>query len=338
MNDKVPPKVWESLKKINLKRFPRLDEPLAEKSTFKVGGTADLFAEPVDAEEFQALLRFAKDNNLPVFVLGGGANILISDKGVRGLVICTSKLDAFEGGAGQGSSTGKNADAPVAPNSDEASGHGRSIFEIGAGLPVSEASAKAADMGWGGLDFIYSMPGSFGGAVYMNARCYGSEIGDVLESVRYIDAETPDFAIKTLVPEPGQFSYKDTPFMKHAWYVVSAKLRFVKADPEKLWIRMKECQADRAAKGHFLAPCAGSVFKNNHAFGAPSGKIIDGLGLRGYSIGGAKVSDLHANIIINNGGAKASEIRQLMNEIHGRVLTETGFDLEAEVELIGEWD
>lgn len=286
-------------------------EPLAAHCTFRIGGPADILARPTDTAGLRALLAWARHESVPVFILGGGANILVADTGIRGLVVDMGGLNACR----------------IRPES--------LIMEAQAGLPVSDAAEFAAACGLGGLDFIYAMPGSVGGAVYMNARCYGSEIGDILESVDYLDAALEP---RTLVPERATFKYKDTPFQDQPWIITAARFRLAPADPAALVARMAELKADRTAKGHFAAPCAGSVFKNNHAFGQPSGKIIDSLGLRGFAIGGAKVSDAHANIFINSGGATARDMKALIDHVHDRVLAELGYDLEPEVVLAGDWD
>lgn len=309
-------KLRESIKKINLSPREadlRFDEPMAGHTTFKVGGPADLWARPRSLVALAKLTRWAADEGLPRFVLGGGANLLVSDAGIRGLTLDMGGLDGWHA---------------------EADDAGGAVLELQAGLPVSQAAARAADAGWAGLDFVYAMPGSVGGAVYMNARCYGAEIGDCLLSVDYLD-ET--LTSRTVRPERASFRYKDTPFMGKDWIITGARFALRPAQPDELWRRMRELEDDRRAKGHFLAPCAGSVFKNNHAFGEPSGKIIDGLGLRGAAVGGAKVSDAHANIIINAGGATAADIKALIDLVRARVLAERGFALEPEVVLAGAW-
>jgi UDP-N-acetylmuramate dehydrogenase len=307
-------KLRESIEKINLNPNSvtlRFNEPMKEHCTFRIGGPAELFARPLSVAALRALLAWARAEKVPVFVLGCGANILVADAGIRGLVLDMGGLDAcriLEDGL---------------------------TMEAQAGLDVSVAAELALSKGLGGLDFIYKMPGSIGGAVFMNARCYGSEIADILESVNYLDESGVEC---TMVPERASFRYKDTPFQKHPWVISSARFRLSPGDPAALRVRMDELAADRTAKGHFQAPCAGSVFKNNHAFGQPTGKIIDGLGLRGLRIGDAMVSDFHANIFINAGQATARDMRALIGAVHDRVLAATGFDLEPEVVMAGDWD
>jgi UDP-N-acetylmuramate dehydrogenase len=299
-------KEWTT--KINIDGELRENEPLSGHTTFQVGGPADLFARPRHAHDVAALLSVAHAEHIPWFVLGGGSNILVADAGIRGLVIDTTGLQ----GVGVSGTT----------------------LTVGAGLPMSDASAQAADHGLGGLDFIYSMPGSVGGAVWMNARCYGGEIYDVLRSVELVE---PDGRLTVYTPREADFDYKRSPFMSWPAIMTSVSFTLRTADRRALWDSMHAHEADRRAKGHFAAPCAGSVFKNNRAFGNPSGVIIDRLGLRGFRLGGAKVSDLHANIIVNTGSATARDIRALIEHVRSEVKRRLGFDLEREVLYVGDW-
>ena len=298
----------EWARKINIAGELRVDEPLAAHTTFRVGGPADLFARPADAGDVAALLAWANEHEVPWFALGGGSNILVSDRGVRGLVIDTTSLSGIrvEG----------------------------TTLTAGAGEPVSDVAAFAADRALAGLDFIYAMPGSTGGAVWMNARCYGGEISDVLAGVDLVEprGERGHYA-----PQTDDFGYKRSPFMSRAAIMTSVSFRLRPGEPEELWPAMRAHEADRRAKGHFAAPCAGSVFKNNRAFGRPSGAIIDSLGLRGHTIGRAKVSDLHANIVVNTGGATASEIRGVVEHVEQEVAARLGLTLEREVLYVGDW-
>lgn len=281
---------------------------MAGHTTFRVGGPADLFARPASARDVATLLRWAAEAAVPWFTLGGGSNILVADRGVRGLVIDTTAL----GGC---TVEGERVTA-------------------GAGAPISEVAACAAEAGLEGLDFIYAMPGSTGGAVWMNARCYGGEIVDALERVELVE---PDGSRGSYEPRSEDFGYKRSPFMNRPAIMTSVSFRLRPGKPESLWQSMREHEADRRAKGHFAAPCAGSVFKNNRAFGNPSGVIIDSLGLRGFAIGGAKVSDLHANIIVNTGSATAAEIRAVIEYVQAQVKDRLGHELEREVLYVGDW-
>lgn len=299
--------------KINIRGDVRYNEPMAGHTTFRVGGPADIFAVPVDTDDLQALLTFARDEGLPWFVLGGGANILVADRGIRGLVISMAAFDSIRSPPGKA---------------------GRTTLSVGAGLPISDASAWAANHGLSGLEFIFAMPGSTAGAAWMNARCYGREIFDILSHVDLLDESGHP---ERYVPRPQDFAYKASPFQNRTCVMTEIAFGLAHGSPEALWKEMREHESDRRAKGHFAAPCAGSMFKNNRAFGKPSGAIIDSLGLRGYSVGGAKVSDLHANIVINNGGATARDIRAVADHVAEAVRERLGIVLEREVLLVGDW-
>jgi UDP-N-acetylmuramate dehydrogenase len=283
-------------------------------TTFQVGGPADLYFRPETVDEVTQIVHAAREENIPLFVLGGGANILVSDRGIRGIVLDTAAFASVR---------------------FEAQADGSMLFRAGAGMAVSDASAEAAGQNLSGMAFIYAMPGSVGGAVWMNARCYGASISDILVHVDYID-EAGSF--HHYIPQAEDFAYKISPFQGRRTVILEAAFRLLPGSAELLWKEMREVEADRRKKGHFAAPCAGSVFKNNREFGAPSGRIIDGLGLRGFSIGGAKVSDLHANIVVNTGSATAADIKAVMDHLQQSVLRERGFLLDPEVLLVGEWD
>lgn len=298
----------EWARKINIAGEIRADEPLAAHTTFRVGGPADLFARPANANDVAVLLAWANEHAVPWFTLGGGSNILVSDRGVRGLVIDTTSLSGV--------------------------GVEGTMLTAGAGEAISDVAAFAADHGLAGLDFIYAMPGSTGGAVWMNARCYGGEIFDVLAGVDLVET---DGSATSYTPRAEEFGYKRSPFMSRAAVMTSVSFRLRPGEPGQLWPAMRAHEEDRRSKGHFAAPCAGSVFKNNRAFGEPSGAIIDSLGLRGYAIGGAKVSDLHANIVVNTGEATASEIRAVIEHVRREVSSRRGLDLEREVLYVGDW-
>ncbi len=301
-------KVRESFEKINLRGTIAYDAPLKDRCTFRVGGHADLLFQAHEPLAVLKALVWAKEEGQEVFILGGGANIVPSDKGIRGLTLDLTGL-----------------------------GHGRiegKLLHAEAGISASNASALAADHNLAGLDFIYAMPGTLGGAAYMNARCYDGEMSQVLKSALYIDE---DLALKTIDFSPADFSYKLSPFTNTKKIILSMSLTLREGNKDALWTRMKSLEEDRRAKGHFTLPCAGSVFKNNHAFGAPSGKIIDAQGLRGLTIGGAKVSDQHANIIVNTGTASAMDIRRLTETVRNLVREKQGFDLEPEILFVGDW-
>ncbi len=302
--------VQSVVKNFNLPVQLLFDEPLSSYTTFQVGGPAQVLALPADISELQELLRCTATTDIPVTLLGGGANVVVSDRGIPGLVVHTGKLNHIS--------------------------HRGEQLHVEAGLPISNASAYAADHNLRGLDFIFAMPGSVGGAVWMNARCYDGEIAGILDSVDYLTMEGKRGTYRT---NPADFAYKVSPFQDGSRIIVAAtfKLKRNPRDGRELWKRMRDIEADRREKGHFEAPCAGSVFKNDRTIGEPSGKIIDRLGMRGLQMGGAQVSPHHGNIIINTGTATAGEIKNLMTEVRNTVYRETGFILEPEILFLGDW-
>ena len=300
--------VRKKLEKINISGSICFDEPMALHTTFRVGGPADIFITPSGIDDLKLILPWAQRENLPIFPLGAGANILVSDRGIRGLVINLSGLN-------------------------EMTLHGE-VLVAGAGVEINKLVEKAADASLSGLEFIYGMPGSVGGSVWMNARCYGISLSDILKWVENLD---PDGRITRYEKREEDFSYKRSPFQGSRSIILRSAFLLQKGSPEKIRKEMEAHRSDRKRKGHYLAPCAGSVFKNNRDFGEPSGKIIDSLGLKGYQIGGARVADFHGNIIINNGNAQAADIRNLIEFIQKEVFESRGFMLEPEVLYAGEW-
>jgi len=290
-------------------------KPMSELSTFKAGGPADCWLRP-GGEGFPAfataLIAAARAEDIPVFVLGGGANILAADSGIRGIVLDT------------GGWTGETAQQ-------------EGILRLRAGTSIDSAAEIAANAGLSGLEFLAGMPGSIGGAVWMNARCYGREIADVLAETEVIDfsGSAPRYVQLQAVKE--EFDYKKSPFQGRDMLILSASFRLTPGKTPDIRAAMDANRADREAKGHYRYPSAGSVFKNNSAFGKPTGKIIDELGLCGLQKGGAQVAPWHGNIIVNSGGAAASDIRALVDEVAARVKAAAGFTLEPEILFIGDW-
>jgi UDP-N-acetylmuramate dehydrogenase len=302
--------VEKTAEKINIRGTLRLREPMSEHTSFGIGGPADLYAVPQDVAELLALLRFAEAEGLPHFILGGGANILVADAGIRGMVI---DMRAFAEIEREGTS-----------------------LSVGAGTAISAAAEAAAAEGLSGLEFIYRMPGSTGGALWMNARCYGSSIVDVTERVDYLDRSYRHLSLDPSAGEVG-FSYKFSPFQHNGGIILRARFRLQVGEAEAIRRRMEEVAADRYRKGHFSYPSAGSVFKNNRAFGSPTGKILDQLGLRGLRHGGAQIAPFHGNIIINLGNATAEDVRALVERARSEAYEQRGLILEPEIRFIGEW-
>jgi UDP-N-acetylmuramate dehydrogenase len=200
---------------------------------------------------------------------------------------------------------------------------------------VDDAVEAAAREGWGGLEFLAGMPGTMGGAVWMNARCYEKQVSDVLAETEILDEDLN----RVWVPrEAGDFSYKRSPFQNRRVVILAARFALERREKGAIREEMAEHRRDREEKGHYRYPSAGSVFKNNRAFGKPTGKIIDELGLRGLPLGGAQVAPWHGNIIINTGNASAEDIMGLTKLVAEKVRNGQGYELEPEILFTGDWD
>ena len=309
------PTLRKLLEKINIRAQVAWEEPLSSHTTFHIGGPAEALIKPEDEESLLELLRAARAEAIPLFVLGGGANLLVGDKGIRGIVLDTSLLHSVR------------LEPGAAP-----------LLVAGAGLSVDELCLEALCRSLSGVENFAGMPGTVGGAAYMNARCYEVEMSQVLASVRYADAGGE---VSRCDARPGDWSYKRSPFQpggpRSGAIILEVAFRLTRADPAAIAAVMRARRADREAKGHYRLPSAGSVFKNDRRFGAPTGKLLDSLGLRGRRIGGAMVSEWHANIFVNSGGATAADMRDLIELAQAEAREKLSVDLDPEVLMVGEF-
>src|SRR3989475_381799 len=280
------------------------NEPLPRYATWRLGGPARFLALPADSEDVVRALELAQERGLPWIVLGLGSNVLVKDGGFPGVVIRLGKgLDRFEM---------KGATAIV-----------------GAGLPTPLLARRTAEAGFAGVERFIGVPGTVGGGVYMNAGCHGAEFAEVVTEVTVMDAKGK---IKQLPRK--QISYKYRASNLGAVIVLEAKLALIEEPPAKL----KELQGKllrwRKAGTPFDQPCCGSVFKNP---GGPrtAGALIDEAGLKGFTNGGAQVSQLHANYFVNTGSATASDVLKLIEHVRKTVAKKLGVELELEVKVIG---
>jgi UDP-N-acetylmuramate dehydrogenase len=299
----------EFLASVNIAAF--FNEPMSRHTTFRTGGPADVCV-PIGkapVKDVAALLRHARSRAIPVQIIGGGANVVVADAGIRGITIDTrvSGTPPVRGGA---------------------------VFTVPAGMSCDEAAELAAEKSLSGMEFMAALPGTIGGAIWMNARCWGKSVSDVLLGVEALDGDfNPVF-------EPfnaSEWAYKKSPYQNKNTLILSADFRLAHGGAAEIRGRMAEYRLEREAKGHFRYPSAGSVFKNNPVFGKSSGKIIDELGLRGLRIGGACVADWHGNFIVNTGGASSSDIRALTLKIQSEARSRLGIELEPEILFIGDW-
>ena len=287
------------------------DEPLARFTTMRVGGPADLYAAPVNSFELRAIVRLARGRDLPHAILGRGSNVVVSDAGVRGLLIHV-RAQGFE----------------IAD--------GRLVAD--AGLPMAKAATVTAEAGLSGLEFGLAIPGNVGGAVWANAGAHDSDVAAILESARVLGADGSE---ASLAPADLGLAYRESRF-KHgadgrpADVILGATFRLALDDPAAIRIRLDEIRRWRQAHQPLGTPSAGSVFRNP-AEGPSAGALVDQCGLKGRRIGGAVVSAKHANWILNDGHASAAHVRELAELVRATVARETGVTLAFEIQFMGDW-
>ena len=283
-----------------------LEEPMAKHTSFRIGGPADVLAEPGIEAELAALLKRAADHAVPVTLVGTGSNLLVRDKGIRGLVIKLSNLFSS---------------ITVAGN----------VLTFGSGISLAMASKKAASLSLSGLEFAVGIPGTIGGAVYMNAGAYDGEMAKVVTSVQVMDRQGQSSQLKA---EELAFSYRHTALQNSGLIVTSVTVSLQPGEAESIKAKMDDFSQRRIAKQPLELPSAGSMFKRPVGYFA--GTLIEQTGLKGYTVGGAQVSTKHAGFVVNVGGATAKDVLQLIRDVQDRVLAAQGVQLEPEVLVLGE--
>ncbi len=283
------------------------NEPMSAHTTFKIGGPADVFIKPASEGAVSKIVSFCNEREIPFYILGNGSNLLVSDLGVEGAVIHVA------GGL-----------------SDVSLG---SVNEIvcGSGLKLSLLCSFALENSLTGLEFAWGIPGLVGGAVYMNAGAYDSEIANVITECR---AVTSDGRFETLTADKMKLGYRTSIFKeKKNRVITSAKFQLYPGDPEAIRSRMDELMLRRKSKQPLEFPSAGSTFKR--PTGNFAGTLIEMCGLKGFAIGGAQVSEKHAGFVINRGDATASDVKRVIEAVTEKVFLQTSIKLEPEVEFIG---
>ncbi len=281
------------------------NEPLREHTTFKIGGPADLFVMPEDAEEIQDVVAACVEARVPYFLLGCGSDLLVSDEGYRGVIVST--VDGL---------------VNVTVDGEE--------MTCQSGVSLREASEMACELGLSGLEFACGIPGSVGGACFMNAGAYDGCMADVLKSVR---ALMPDGTVQTLAVGELDLGYRQSRVRSEGLVVLSATFCLREAEPEKIREKMDDLTARREEKQPLEYPSAGSTFKRPEGFFA--GKLIGDAGLKGYQVGGAAVSRKHAGFVVNLGGATAADVRAVIEHVQDEVDRQFGVRLEPEVRFLG---
>ena len=280
-------------------------EPMSRHTTFRIGGPADWFVVPQNAEQLQAAVSACRRENLPFFILGNGSNLLVSDAGYHGVVIQIYK------------------------NMEKISVDGTKVrAEAGALLSALAASARDAELT--GMEFASGIPGTLGGAVTMNAGAYGGEMKDILKNVTVLDTEN---RIRKLDVSELGLGYRTSLVKKENWIVLEAELELMPGDVSAITARMEELREMRTSKQPLNYPSAGSTFKRPEGYFA--GKLIMDAGLAGASVNDAQISEKHCGFLINRGTATAEDVWKLMEKVRKAVFDQFGVVLEPEVRLLG---
>ena len=284
------------------------DESMKKHTTFKIGGNADCFVVVNSDDDLINVISFSKNNSIPVMIIGNGSNLLVGDNGIRGIVV---KLGRFF--------------SEVSCEED--------FIVAGAGATLSSMTQTALENNLTGIEWAFGIPGTVGGAVFMNAGAYDGTMSDVVVETTYLDEK---LNICTLAKDMHEFDYRKSAFNKGIikGVILRTKVLLHKGEKEEIWGKMRKCMSARIDKQPLNMPSAGSVFKRpkDHFVG----KMIEELGLRGFSIGGAKVSEKHCGFIVNFDNAKASDVKNLIEYIKFKVKDRYNVDLEVEIREVGE--
>lgn len=282
----------------------RFDEPLASYTTYRIGGPASALVLPRSVEDVAATLRFARETETRWLVLGLGSNVLIADQGFDGIVLRLGK------------------------GLDRVAAEGETMWKVGAGLPTPHLARRSAAAGLGGVHLLIGVPGTVGGGVYMNAGAHGQDFSQVVRSAEVVE---PDGSLRTIPGSAVPWRYRESGL--EGRIVVGAAIELRPEDPKELKEGVRRHLRWRKEGTPFTEPCCGSVFRNP---GKPrtAGHLIDAAGMKGFTIGRAQVSPVHANYIVNLGGGTARDVLAVIEAVRERVMREFGVELELEVKII----
>lgn len=283
------------------------DEPMRKHTTFRIGGNADIFVRPESKEQIAEILRLCRKQDVPYFILGNGSNLLVGDRGFRGVVI------------------------NIMDNMNDIKVDG-GIIKAQAGAMLIKVSRAARDNSLTGLEFASGIPGTIGGAIYMNAGAYGGEMKDVVTKVTAMDAEGEIYTFGT---DELEFSYRHSVIQQRDLIVLDVTMKLAAGDQKIIDDRMSELAVARRTKQPLEYPSAGSTFKRPEGYFA--GKLIMDAGLRGYRVGDAQVSEKHCGFVVNRGNATADDVIKLIDDVKAKVSEEYDVVLEPEVRMIGEF-
>ena len=293
------------IEKIIPKERIQQDAPMKKYTSFKIGGNAEVLIKISTIEELEKIIKYTQKNNIPIFILGNGSNLLVNDEGIKGIVL---KIE-------------------IKKLKIEQTDKIKVI--VGAGVKLGELAQKLANEEIAGFEFASGIPGTIGGAIRMNAGAHGSEMKDIVKIITYIDRNGE---IHKISNEQAKFEYRNSIFSRQDYIIVETELELNKGNKEEIQAKMQEYANFRREKQPLEYPSAGSTFKRGKDF--ITAKLIDECGLKGYQIGGAQVSEKHAGFIINKGNATSRDVEELIKYIKQKVYDKFGKEIETEIEII----
>ena len=281
-----------------------LNEPMKKHTSFKIGGPAECLIKIENEEELKNILKYVQERNIPLTILGNGSNVLVSDQGIKGIVL-KIEISKFE------------IDAQAAN------------LKIGSGVKLGWIAQKCLKQEIAGFEFASGIPGTIGGAIRMNAGAHGREMKDVVKTITYMDREGN---VHTIQNDQAKFEYRKSLFTEEDYIILEVEIQLEKGNAEEIQNKMTEYANYRKEKQPIEYPSAGSTFKRGEDF--ITAKLIDECGLKGYQIGGAQISEKHAGFIINKENATAEDVIKLMEHTKEQVYNKFGKEIEAEIEIL----
>lgn len=324
MLDSLYTDILNRLKEISGNDNVKGHEPMSGHTTFRAGGEALIFQQVQSESQLEDTLKLMKDKNLDYYLLGNGSNVLVRDGGYDGVIITLSG-DFLKEPDIREIKAGEKLRAEDKPSDTD-----QLVYTVKSGYMLGKASKEACSMGYTGMETLAGIPGTIGGAVAMNAGAYGGEIKDIIYSARVMDK---DGNIRTLKSVELALEYRNSLVLREGLIVLEATFLLKKGNKQEINAKLKQCQDARREKQPIEYPSAGSTFKRPEGYFA--GKLIMDAGLRGYQVGGARVSDKHCGFVINADNATATDILSLMKNVSDIVEEKFGVVLEPEVRVIG---
>ena len=300
--------ICDKLKKITDQNNIYINEPMKKHTSFKVGGNADVFVKIRNVKELKEVLKIIKEERLPFFIMGNGSNLLVKDNGIRGIVL-KIELDKIE-----------------IDKKEE-----YYYIKVGAGVKLMAFARRLLREEIEGFEFASGIPGTIGGAIRMNAGAYGGEMKDIVVETTFMDTEGNIHILKN---SEHEFEYRNSIFSKKNWIILETTLKLKKGNKKQIKEKMEEYASSRSEKQPLKYPSAGSTFRRGEGY--ITAKLIDECGLKGYRIGDAQVSELHAGFVINKGNATAEDLLKLIEQVKEKVYEKFNKKIELEIQVIGE--